>query len=212
MTGRRDAQPAPPAARRRRDRTWSPSRACAGSPTAPSTARRGCPRAAARRTCAPATRCMHALDRVRRRARLAARRRRTQRRAGRVRARRRRAGRRARPSASSCAGWTQRELLLARLELTMEATRDPELAELLADWRARLVGVVDGDHGGRAARTHSDARGRDAGRVVRRRPARARCSSRRRAPRVPERVARAADGAPVDRERDAPSHAARASV
>lgn len=37
----------------------------------------------------------------------------------------------------------QRELLLARLELTMAATRDPELAQLLADHRARLIGIVE---------------------------------------------------------------------
>ncbi len=38
----------------------------------------------------------------------------------------------------------QRELLIARLELTMAATRDPELAALLATHRARLVEIVDG--------------------------------------------------------------------
>lgn len=38
----------------------------------------------------------------------------------------------------------QRELLVARLELTMAATRDPELAALLATHRARLVEIVDG--------------------------------------------------------------------
>ena len=37
----------------------------------------------------------------------------------------------------------QRELLVARLELTMAATRDPELAQLLADHRARLIGIVE---------------------------------------------------------------------
>ena len=36
----------------------------------------------------------------------------------------------------------QRELLVARLELTMAATRDPELARLLADHRDRLVQIV----------------------------------------------------------------------
>jgi DNA-binding transcriptional regulator YbjK len=36
----------------------------------------------------------------------------------------------------------QRELLVARLELTMAATRDEELARLLADHRARLVELV----------------------------------------------------------------------
>ena len=38
----------------------------------------------------------------------------------------------------------ERELLLAKLELSMEASRDPELAELLAGYRSRLVEVVDG--------------------------------------------------------------------
>lgn len=38
----------------------------------------------------------------------------------------------------------QRELLIARLELSMAATRDPELARLLADHRARLVTLVEG--------------------------------------------------------------------
>jgi DNA-binding transcriptional regulator YbjK len=37
----------------------------------------------------------------------------------------------------------QRELLVARLELTMAATRDPELSQLLADHRARLIGIVE---------------------------------------------------------------------
>lgn len=37
----------------------------------------------------------------------------------------------------------QRELLVARLELTMAATRDAELSAILADHRARLVEVVD---------------------------------------------------------------------
>src|SRR4051794_28395790 len=36
----------------------------------------------------------------------------------------------------------QRELLVARLELTMAATRDAELSRLLADHRARLVELV----------------------------------------------------------------------
>lgn len=38
----------------------------------------------------------------------------------------------------------QRELLVARLELTMAATRDADLAAILADHRARLIGLVDG--------------------------------------------------------------------
>lgn len=37
----------------------------------------------------------------------------------------------------------QRELLVARLELTMAASRDPDLAQLLADHRSRLVAVVE---------------------------------------------------------------------
>jgi DNA-binding transcriptional regulator YbjK len=37
----------------------------------------------------------------------------------------------------------QRELLVARLELTMAASRDPDLARLLADHRARLVTIVE---------------------------------------------------------------------
>ena len=37
----------------------------------------------------------------------------------------------------------ERELLLARVELSMEASRNPVLAALLADYRGRLVGVVD---------------------------------------------------------------------
>ena len=37
----------------------------------------------------------------------------------------------------------QRELLVARLELTMAASRDAELAQLLADHRSRLVTIVD---------------------------------------------------------------------
>ncbi len=38
----------------------------------------------------------------------------------------------------------QRELLVARLELSMAATRDPALARLLADQRTRLVTLVEG--------------------------------------------------------------------
>jgi DNA-binding transcriptional regulator YbjK len=37
----------------------------------------------------------------------------------------------------------ERELLLARIELSMEASRNPQLAALLAEYRQRLVGVVD---------------------------------------------------------------------
>ena len=37
-----------------------------------------------------------------------------------------------------------RELLVAKLELTMEATRDPGLAEVFATWRRELVDVVGG--------------------------------------------------------------------
>jgi DNA-binding transcriptional regulator YbjK len=39
--------------------------------------------------------------------------------------------------------WLQeRDVLLARLELELAATRDPELAAVLTDWRTRLVGLV----------------------------------------------------------------------
>ena len=37
----------------------------------------------------------------------------------------------------------QRELLVARLELTMAATRDDDLAQLLGDHRARLIAIVE---------------------------------------------------------------------
>jgi DNA-binding transcriptional regulator YbjK len=37
----------------------------------------------------------------------------------------------------------QRDLLVARLELTMAGTRDPDLARLLADHRARLTRIVE---------------------------------------------------------------------
>ena len=37
----------------------------------------------------------------------------------------------------------ERELLLARMELSLEAARDPELAALLADFRQRLIGLVE---------------------------------------------------------------------
>ena len=37
----------------------------------------------------------------------------------------------------------ERELLVAKLEVSLEASREPELAGLLAEWRARLVEVVD---------------------------------------------------------------------
>lgn len=41
--------------------------------------------------------------------------------------------------------WLDRpELLTARLELTLAATRDPDLAARMADWRTRLVAVVTG--------------------------------------------------------------------
>ena len=51
----------------------------------------------------------------------------------------------------------ERELLLAKLELSMEASRDPELAELLAGYRSRLVDVVDGIM---AARDHEHSKER----------------------------------------------------
>lgn len=51
----------------------------------------------------------------------------------------------------------ERELLQAKLELSMEAARDPELAELLAAWRSRLVEVVAAMMAARG-REHSTAR------------------------------------------------------
>jgi DNA-binding transcriptional regulator YbjK len=38
----------------------------------------------------------------------------------------------------------ERELILVKLELSLEASRNPDLAGLLAAWRERLVGVVEG--------------------------------------------------------------------
>jgi DNA-binding transcriptional regulator YbjK len=37
----------------------------------------------------------------------------------------------------------ERELLMAKLEVSLEASREPELAGLLAEWRSRLVELVD---------------------------------------------------------------------
>ena len=37
---------------------------------------------------------------------------------------------------------TERDVLLARLELELAAAREPRLAAVLTDWRTRLVGVV----------------------------------------------------------------------
>lgn len=37
----------------------------------------------------------------------------------------------------------ERELILAKLELSLEAPRNPAVAEVLSVWRGRLVGVVD---------------------------------------------------------------------
>lgn len=51
----------------------------------------------------------------------------------------------------------ERELLLAKLELSLEASRDPDLAELLAGYRSRLVDVVDGIM---AARDHEHSKDR----------------------------------------------------
>lgn len=51
----------------------------------------------------------------------------------------------------------QRELLVARLELTMAATRDDDLARLLADHRSRLVEIVEAIMTS-AGRDHSNAR------------------------------------------------------
>jgi DNA-binding transcriptional regulator YbjK len=46
----------------------------------------------------------------------------------------------------------ERELLLARIELTMEASRNPALAALLAERRERLVDLVDGSLAARGKR------------------------------------------------------------
>jgi DNA-binding transcriptional regulator YbjK len=46
----------------------------------------------------------------------------------------------------------EQELLLARIELTMEASRNPALAALLAERRERLVAVVDGTLAARGKR------------------------------------------------------------
>lgn len=51
----------------------------------------------------------------------------------------------------------ERELLLARMELSLEASRDPELAALLVSSRQRLVGLVGAILGARG-KDHSDAR------------------------------------------------------
>jgi DNA-binding transcriptional regulator YbjK len=51
----------------------------------------------------------------------------------------------------------ERELILAKLELSLEAPRNPAVAEVLTEWRSRLVGVVDGMLG-RAAKEHSGQR------------------------------------------------------
>lgn len=55
-------------------------------------------------------------------------------------------------------GWLdQRELLVARLELTLAASRDHELADLLATHRARLVEIVERIMTG-AGKEHGQAR------------------------------------------------------
>jgi DNA-binding transcriptional regulator YbjK len=51
----------------------------------------------------------------------------------------------------------ERELLLARMELSLEASRDPQLAALLANSRQRLVDLVGGILAGRG-KEHSAAR------------------------------------------------------
>lgn len=51
----------------------------------------------------------------------------------------------------------ERELLVARLELTMAATRDEELARLLAGYRSRLVQLIETILVA-SGREHSDAR------------------------------------------------------
>ena len=82
-----------------------------------------------------------------------------------------------------------RELILAKLELSMEAPRNPAVAEVLAAWRSRLVGVVDGilAPSGQGAQP---AAGGGAGRVVRRSPDRGDAEAPGRAAGLPVGVAR----------------------
>ena len=66
-------------------------------------------------------------------------------------------------------GWLdERELLLTRMELSLEAARDPELADLLAAFHRRLVGLVESILSARG-KDRGRRRGRDPGGVVRRR-------------------------------------------
>ena len=51
----------------------------------------------------------------------------------------------------------EREMILAKLELSLEAPRNPAVAEVLSDWRSRLVAVVDGMIS-QAGREHGPAR------------------------------------------------------
>jgi len=51
----------------------------------------------------------------------------------------------------------ERELVMAKLELSLEAPRNPAVAEVLSVWRGRLVTVVDGMLT-RAGRAHSLSR------------------------------------------------------
>jgi len=51
----------------------------------------------------------------------------------------------------------ERELVLAKLELSLEALRTPAVGDVLSSWRARLVAVVDGMLTG-AGKSHSLAR------------------------------------------------------
>jgi DNA-binding transcriptional regulator YbjK len=51
----------------------------------------------------------------------------------------------------------EREMILAKLELSLEAPRNPAVAEVLADWRGRLVAVVD-EMISQAGREHGGAR------------------------------------------------------
>lgn len=51
----------------------------------------------------------------------------------------------------------ERELVLAKLELSLEALRDPAVSAVLSSWRTRLVGVVDGMLT-EAGKSHSKAR------------------------------------------------------
>ena len=84
----------------------------------------------------------------------------------------------------------ERELLVAKLELSLEAPRNPAVAEALAASRTRLVGVVDGLMSPAARERRRRAR-RGARGVVRRAADRGPAEAATRTPGLPVRLARA---------------------